>query len=196
MDDLTAPYRPATRADAWALADLVDFAGEGLPSYLWGKMAQDGESALDVGRRRAQREEGSFSYRNAVVADEGGSVVAALIGYRLPDRPEPIGPDMPSMFVPLQELENLACGTWYVNVLAAYPEHRNHGHGTRLLGIAETLMRSSGSKGLSIIVSDANRGACRLYERFGFERAATRAMVKEQWENAGENWLLMDRLGM
>jgi ribosomal protein S18 acetylase RimI-like enzyme len=96
----------------------------------------------------------------------------------------------------LQELENLACGTWYVNVLAAYPEHRNHGHGTRLLGIAETLMRSSGSKGLSIIVSDANRGACRLYERFGFERAATRAMVKEQWENAGENWLLMDRLGM
>jgi len=170
MTEFSVPYRRATQADASALADLVDFAGEGLPSYLWSKMAQDGESALDVGRRRAQREEGSFSYRNAVVADEGGSVVAALIGYKLPDRQEPIGPDMPAMFVPLQELENLACATWYVNVLAAYPEHRNHGHGTRLLGIAETLARSSGSRGLSIIVSDANRGACRLYERFGFMR--------------------------
>jgi hypothetical protein len=37
---------------------------------------------------------------------------------------------MPAMFVPLQELENLAPGTWYVNVLAAYPEHRSQGHGT------------------------------------------------------------------
>jgi ribosomal protein S18 acetylase RimI-like enzyme len=193
MVEFFSPYRRATQADSAALADLVDFAGEGLPSYLWSKMAQDGESAFDVGRRRARREEGSFSYRNAVVADEDGSVVAALIGYPLPDRPEPIGPDMPAMFVPLQELENLACGTWYVNVLAAYPEHRNHGHGTRLLKVAETLMRSSDSKGLSIIVSDANGGACRLYERFGFTRRATRPMVKEQWHNDGENWLLMVR---
>jgi ribosomal protein S18 acetylase RimI-like enzyme len=193
MAEFPVPYRRATQADAAALADLVDFAGEGLPSYLWSRMAQDGESAFEVGRRRARREEGSFSYRNAVVADEGGIVVAALIGYPLPDRPEPIGPDLPAMFVPLQELENLACGTWYVNVLATYPEHRNRGHGTRLLAIAETLMQSSGSTGLSIIVSDANRGACRLYERFGFKRRATRPMVKEQWQNGGENWLLMER---
>ena len=193
MADLAVPYRRAAQADASALADLVEFAGEGLPSYLWARMAQDGESALDVGRRRAQREEGSFSYRNAVVADEGGGVVAALIGYPLPDQPEPIGVDLPAMFVPMQELENLACGTWYVNVLATYPEHRNRGYGTRLLTIAEQLMQSSGSKGLSIIVSDANEGACRLYQRFGFQRSATRPIVKEQWINAGENWLLMIR---
>ena len=42
------------------------------------------------------------------------------------------------MFVPLQELENLAPGTWYVNVLAAYPEHRGQGYGTALLAVAET----------------------------------------------------------
>jgi ribosomal protein S18 acetylase RimI-like enzyme len=193
MTDFPNPYRRATQADAWALADLVDFAGEGLPSYLWARMAQDGESAFDIGRRRARREEGSFSYRNAVVADEGRGVVAALVGYPLPDKPEPIAADMPAMFVPLQQLENLACGTWYVNVLATYPEHRNRGHGTRLLTIAEKLMQSSGSKGLSVIVSDANERARRLYQRFGFQRSATRPMIKEQWVNAGENWLLMIR---
>ena len=32
-----------------------------------------------------------------------------------------------AMFVPLQELENLAPGTWYVNVLAVRPEFRGLG---------------------------------------------------------------------
>ena len=85
-------------------------------------MAEPGESAWDVGRRRAMRETGSFSYRNATVAEVDGRVIAGLIGYPLPDRPEPIDDDqMPPMFVPLQELENLAPGTWYVNVLATCP---------------------------------------------------------------------------
>jgi GNAT superfamily N-acetyltransferase len=70
-----------------------------------------------------------------VVLEEGGRVAACLIGYPLPDEPEPIDYErMPAMFVPLQELENLAPGTWYVNVLAAYPECRGQGYGTRLLG--------------------------------------------------------------
>ena len=133
---LEPPFRRATPDDAHALAELIDFAGEGMPSYLWARMAEPGEGVWDVGRRRARREEGSFSYRNAVVVEEDGRVVACLIGYPLPDEPEPIDHDrMPAMFVPLQELENLAPGTWYVNVLATYPEHRGQGYGTRLLGL-------------------------------------------------------------
>ena len=53
MIDLPAPYRQATQADAPALSDLVDFAGEGLPSYLWARLAQAGETSRDVGIRRA-----------------------------------------------------------------------------------------------------------------------------------------------
>jgi ribosomal protein S18 acetylase RimI-like enzyme len=189
---LGAPFRRATPDDAHALAELIDFAGEGMPSYLWAGMVEPGEGVWDVGRRRACREESGFSYRNAIVAEEDGHVVACLIGYSLPNEPEPIDHDrMPAMFVPLQELENLAPGTWYVNVLAAYPEHRGRGHRTRLLRLAEELATASGSKGLSIIVSDANRGARRLYERCGYRAAAERVMVKEEWENAGVNWMLL-----
>ena len=45
--------------------------------------------------------------------------------------------------------------------------------------------------GLSIIVSDGNAAARRLYERCGYRLAATRPMVKEGWESTGANWLLM-----
>jgi ribosomal protein S18 acetylase RimI-like enzyme len=98
---------------------------------------------------------------------------------------------MPAMFVPLQELENEASGTWYVNVLAAYPEDRGKGHGAALLAIAEKLATDSGRNGLSIIVSDANEGARRLYERCGYREVARRRKVKEDWETPGNHWVLL-----
>lgn len=193
MIDLPPPFRPATPADADALVDFVDFAGEGLASHIWARNVPVGETVRDVGRRRALREEGSFSYRNAVVADEGAGAIAALIGYPLPDEPEPIGPDFPPMFVPLQELENMACGTWYVNVIAAYPDHRGRGFGTRLIEIADGLSKEAGRRGLSLIVPDANEGARRLYARAEFREVASRPMVKEDWANPGSAWLLLLR---
>jgi len=186
------PFRHATPDDAAALAELVNIAGEGLPFYIWRGMAEPEEDPWLVGRRRAARESGGFSYRNAIVLEEGAKVVACLIGYRLSDSPEPIDyTSMPPMFVPLQELENLAPATWYVNVLACYPEHRGRGHGTRLLEVAERLARDTKCSGLSIIVSDANEGARRLYERQGYRPRARRQMVKEDWENPGRDWVLL-----
>lgn len=174
------------------MADLVNYAGEGLPVYLWERMAEPGQSAWEVGRQRAVRDTGSFSYRNTVVREADGRVVAALIGYPLPAEPDPaVYDDLPPMFVPLQQLEDLAAGTWYVNVLAAYPEYRGRGCGSGLLAIAERLAADTGCSGLSLIVSDANTGARRLYERCGYFERATRPMVKEDWDNAGGNWVLL-----
>lgn len=196
MTALAPPFRRARPEDDRALAELINFAGEGLPLYLWGNMAEPGENAWEVGRRRARREEGSFSYRNAVVLEADGAVAACLIGYPLPERPEPIDYDtMPAMFVPLQELENLAPGTWYVNVLAAYPAQRGRGHGTRLLSLAERLAAEAGARGLSIIVSEANTGARRLYETCGYRQIAVRPMVKEDWQNPAQNWVLLVKGG-
>jgi ribosomal protein S18 acetylase RimI-like enzyme len=192
MIELSPPFRYATPADAAAMAELVNMAGYGLPLYLWSRMAEPGEDAWEVGRRRAGRAEGSFSYRNAVMVEEGGEVVSCLTGYPLPDEPKPIDYDaMPAMFVPMQELENLAPRTWYVNVLATYPEHRGKGHGARLLAIAERLAADTDRDGLSIIVSDANAGGRRLYQRSGYREIAKRPMVRDGWENSGRNWVLL-----
>jgi ribosomal protein S18 acetylase RimI-like enzyme len=187
------PFRRATIADAPLLAELVNYAGEGMPLYLWGKLAEPGESAWDVGRRRAAREEGSFSYRNATMIEHDGQIAGCLIGYEISDEPAPIAEHMPPMFVGLQELENLAPGTWYVNVLAVQPAFRNQGLGTRLLARADETARALGKRGLSVIVSDDNAGARRLYERSGYAMRATRAMVKDDWQNDGESWVLLTK---
>jgi ribosomal protein S18 acetylase RimI-like enzyme len=191
MIRLAPPFRPATPQDAAAMAELVNFAGENLQIYLWSKMAEPGQSAWEVGRLRAQREQGAFSFRNTVLLEERGRVAGCLIGYPLPKQAEPIPPDLPAMFRPLQELENFVPGTWYVNVLALYPEFRGRGFGTGLLAIADRIAADLGLRGLSIIVSDANAAARRLYERCGYRQAATRPMVKEDWESSGGNWVLM-----
>ncbi len=193
MTELQPPFRRATPADAHALTELVNFASEGLAHYAWSKVAGAGGDPWAVGRERVARGAGSFSYRNAVVADEGGTISASLVGYPLPDRPEPIPDTMPAMFVPLQELENLAPGTWYVNVLAAYPAQRSQGRGSALLGVAERLAADCGCRGLSIIVSDTNAGARRLYERHGYREAARRTKLKEDWDNAGKEWVLLTK---
>jgi ribosomal protein S18 acetylase RimI-like enzyme len=185
--------RRATPQDDLPLAELVNFAGEGLPFYLWTKMAESGQDPWSVGTARARREEGSFSYRNATVIDEDRGVAACLIGYPLSEQPAAIDETtMPAMFVPLQQLENLVPGTWYVNVLASYPKWRNKGLGTILLKHAEKLAFAAGVKnGMSVIVADNNKAARRLYERMGYRKVAGRPMVKENWQSSGSAWILL-----
>ncbi|HEX5998398.1 MAG TPA: GNAT family N-acetyltransferase [Hyphomicrobiaceae bacterium] len=193
MADPASQFRPAVPADADALADLVDMASDGLASYLWSKVAPPGCDPWVIGRARATREPGGISYRNAVVVERAGRVVAGMIGHPLADTPEAWPPRLPAMVVPLQELEDQVPGTWSVNVLAAYPEHRGKGYGTALLGVAELLARATHRRGLSIIVADTNVGARRLYERCGFRIVAERRMVKEAWQHPGTSFVLMCR---
>ena len=191
--DLTSPFRRATREDAVLLAEFVNYAGEGVPLHVWGRMARPGEMAWDVGRRRASRDEGAFSYRNAAIIEDGSQAAGCLIGYGIPDNPEPVAPNTQAMFVPLQELENLAPSTWYINVLAVLPGHRGRGLGTKLLGLADRIARSLKKKGLSLIVSDANAGARRLYERCGFAEKASRPIIEDGWTHEGRNWVLLTK---
>ena len=185
--------RAATPDDATALAELFDLAGDGLPLHLWTRMAEPGEAALEVGRRRARRDAGAFSWRNASVIETEGGVAASLVGYALPETPEPPDPAIPPMFRPLDELERLAPGSWYVNALAVYPRWRGQGMGMRLLAHVGELATATGCRGTSIIVADTNEGALRLYERTGHVERARRAAVKVDWDGAVREWVLLVR---
>ena len=131
MDDLKA--RPATADDAEYLVDFVMMAGEGLPDLAWAEMAEPGESLRDVGLRRAARDEGSFSWVNATMFEKDGKVVGGLVGFQLPDVPFEIDADFPPAFKPLQELENMVCGSWYINILGVYDHLRGQGIGGAML---------------------------------------------------------------
>lgn len=187
--------RDARPDDAPALARLIDFAGEGIPAWLWSQSAAPGQTAEQVGCERAAREEGGFSYRNASVCVEpSGAVAGMLLSYRQPDPYDlPDLEELPAVVRPLVELEAAAPGTWYVNAVAAFPEFRGRGVGTRLMQLAESLARGAGAPGVSLIVAEENRGAKRLYDRLDY-RVTARAPVVP-WPGAvhGGDWLLMVR---
>lgn len=190
LDSPNIGVRPCSVLDASDMVQLINFAGEGLPLYYWGQLAGSGEDPWQVGRNRATRDEGSFSWRNAIVSCERDKVAALLMTYAIGSDPEEINPStMPAIFVPLQELENLAQETLYVNVLATYAEFRNRGHGARLLQHAEAC---ANGRRMSIIVTDANTNAMRLYAGFGFKPIAQRPIVKPKgWSCPGKNYVLM-----
>jgi ribosomal protein S18 acetylase RimI-like enzyme len=171
-------YRPARRTDAAALAMLVDIAGEGMPSYMWGGMKAPGQSLLEFGRSRAQRDTGGFSWRNGTVAEIDGEVAACLIDYALDD-PYDTGDldELPPFVRPLVQLEAKAPGSWYVNVLSAFPEFRGRGLGAHLLTRAEGRARQNKAQNLSLIVASENTGAVRLYVRTGYREVARAPLV-------------------
>ena len=185
--------RSARLEDADAIARLIDMAGHGLPFHLWAEAAEEGGSPLEVGRRRVEREEGKFSYRNAWVIEVAGAVAAGLIGYR---QPEPYSLDgiesFPPTVQPLVRLEAYAPGSWYVNVLAVLPEHRGKGLGSLLLADAERRAHEVGARSLSLIVASENPNALRLYEHVGYRALERRPVVGFPGFHGGD-WVLMTK---
>jgi ribosomal protein S18 acetylase RimI-like enzyme len=104
--------------------------------------------------------------------------------------PEPIDPDTPPIFVPLLELEALAPGSWYLNVLATYPDFRGKGLGAALLAHAESIARQAGRATISLIAEDTHHDALRLYRAKGFEEIARRPVVKGDWAVDATDWIL------
>ena len=95
------------------------------------------------------------------------------------------------MLRPWVELGNLAPSTRYVNSVAADPEHRGRGFGVRLLALAEDIARNQKLSAMSIIISSGNEGARRLYERTGYVETARRPIVKDGWDCASDEWVLL-----
>ena len=180
-----ATFRPATLADASALAVLVDIAGEGMPASFWNELKSPGQSALEFGRERARRDEGGFSWRHATVAEIGGEVAASLVGYRLDD--------LHAFVRPLVRLEARAPGSWYVNVLATFPEFRRRGIGVRLLAIAEEKAREQRARSLSVIVGSWNEPAARLYTSAGYAGLAREPAILFPGCPHQGDWVLMVR---
>ncbi|MEM9222951.1 MAG: GNAT family N-acetyltransferase [Pseudomonadota bacterium] len=183
------PLRLARPDDSPALAQLINFAAQGLPLYLWKTPGEPGE---DPWERGAKREAERASLGEITVIDKGHGVEASMTAYALREM-RPVTDEVSPILRVLKELENEAIGTWYINVLAAFPHARGKGYGARLIGHAEAVAADEGLRGVSIIVADANHGARRLYERLGYRETSRKPMVKNGWENPSTDWLLLEK---
>ena len=170
--------REATKADSRAIAELALMAGEGIPGYFWAGAAAPGEDILDVGARNASSDTENFSWRNTRLAVVDDGIAGMILAYRLPE-PEDADDvnDYPAFLRPLIELEQLVPGSFYINMLATYPEYRGLGIGTGLMGIVDAWAREAGCDLASIQVFEENAGALRLYRRLGYRERARRPAV-------------------
>ncbi len=185
--------RDAKAADAEHLVRFINMAADDLPLHFWRKSVGEAGDPWAYGRERAARDGGNFSYRNAWLAEVDGQVAACLLGYPAEDAPEAIDPDTPPIFVPLLELEALAPGAWYLNVLATYEAFRAKGCGSALLAHAEAVARAAGHKTISLIAADTHLDALRLYRAKGFCEVARRPVVRGDWQVDATEWILFTK---
>jgi ribosomal protein S18 acetylase RimI-like enzyme len=181
--------RKAQTSDTEHLVRFVNMASDNLSLHFWKRSVGPEGDPWAYGRERAARDAGNFSYSNAWLAEVDGEVAACLLGYPADD-PAPIAPETPPIFVPLLELEALAPGSWYLNVLATYEGHRGKGLGSALLAQAEDIARSGGHKSISLIAEDTHLDALRLYRAKGYQEVARRPVVKGDWQVDASEWIL------
>jgi len=182
--------RNARASDAAHLVRFINMAADDLPLHFWRKTVGPEGDPWALGQERAARETGNFSYRNAWLAESDGQVGACLLGYAAEPEPGPIDPDTPPIFVPLLELEALAPGSWYLNVLATDAAFRGKGLGSALLAHAETVAAAAGHRSISLIAADTHHEALRLYTAKGYRQIASRAVVKGDWQVDASEWRL------
>lgn len=184
--------RAARKDDAAHIAVLINMAGEHLPEYQWQQMSDGGQAPLAFGALRAARDEGEFSYANALVAENDGEIAGMLLGYRQPDPYDTGDLDAVSPILrPLIELESIAPGSWYVNAIATYEQFRGRGVGNALMDAAERRAQSKGARELSLIVASRNTGAYAMYRHRGYAESARLALVRYPKGPPGGDWVLM-----
>jgi ribosomal protein S18 acetylase RimI-like enzyme len=183
--------RAAKALDAADLVRFINLAADDLPLHVWRQSVGPEGDPWAYGMTRAARETGSFSYRNAWLAEVEGAVAACLLGYAADPAPSAIDPDTPAIFVPLLQLEALAAGSWYLNVLATYEGFRGKGLGGALLAKAEAIARLGGHRAISLIAANTHQDALRLYRAHGYQEVARRAVVKADWQVEAEDWVLL-----
>lgn len=180
-----ARIRPAIPADGRHLAELIELASGGISSWLWSQMAGPGESPMEVGARRAGREEGGFSYRHALVAEVEGRVAGMILAYRLPDAGEgeadPLAPDplagVPALLRPYIDLELQVPGSYYINAFALYEGYRGRGIGARLLQAVLAKAEEFGCRAVSVQTFSENTRAAAFYRRHGFRDRDSRPVI-------------------
>lgn len=182
----------AKKEHAAELAYLLNSAGEGIPKYLWSDMAEDDQDPMDVGRMRASREEGGFSYRNARVSVENDKVQGMVVSYKLPDpySLEDIN-EYPEVVKPLVILESQAPGSWYINAIATFEQYQGKGIAQKLLSEAEERAKSASTSSMSLIVASENIRAKTLYEHLGYKFVSSLPVVNYPGCLHGGEWLLM-----
>jgi ribosomal protein S18 acetylase RimI-like enzyme len=178
MEDVL--IRDAVVGDAPALAEVCVMAAHGVMELFYEGLVP-GKSVADcvVERRILVPESFASINRWRVAVDGSGAFLGAL--NCLPHQALMDSPDDPLLdetklrpIAGLLDLEASATESYYVNIIAVYPQYRGCGTGLALMREAERLARLENFRRVSLCTFDAADGPLAFYRRLGFEVQATR----------------------
>lgn len=159
-----------------------------------------GKSVIDcvMTRRILDRDSFATVKRWRVAMDGAGNFLGALnsmphkVLMNAPDDPlidkarlQPIGG--------LLELEENAGESYFVNIIAVYPQHRGSGAGYALMLEAERLARRQNFPRMSLCTFDGDPGLLKFYRRQGFAAKDSRPIGTYPAIGASGNFVLMTR---
>ena len=123
-------FRPANKDDCAIIATLYSISSDGVADYIWTKLAAPGEDIIEFGRKRYEREDSAFSYRNCTVVELAGKIIGMLVAF--PIHTDPSEQESDPVLAPYSKLEE--DNSYYVCGMALFPEYR--GRGTQLFSSA------------------------------------------------------------
>lgn len=159
-----------------------------------------GKSVIDcvVARRILDRDSFATFRRWRVATDASGNFLGALNS--LPHKALMAAPDDPLLgaarlrpIAGLLELEESAGESYYVNILAVFPQHRGSGAGYALMLEAERLARLQNFQRMSLCTFDGDAGLLKFYRRQGFVTKDSRPIGRHPAIGATGNFVLMTR---
>jgi ribosomal protein S18 acetylase RimI-like enzyme len=161
-------FRPASPADAYALAELSILAGDGMYEFLLEEMAPR-EMLAGLMARSMKQDAGGFSWRHCFVADDKGVVgmINAFPAAWLREEERDILPqDRVQILDPIDQAQDWE--SFLVNGVAVRPQYRRQGIGRRLIEMAIEQARAGGFAHLSANVWADNVAARALFESQNF----------------------------
>ncbi|MDO8353970.1 MAG: GNAT family N-acetyltransferase [Aestuariivirga sp.] len=191
--------RDAEAGDARALAEVCIMAGHGVMELFYEGLVP-GKSVIDcvIARRILDRDSFATFRRWRVATDASGHFLGALNS--LPHKALMNAPDDPLLdearlrpIAALLELEEIPVDSYYVNIIAVFPQHRRSGAGAALMRDAEQLARLKKFRRMSLCTIEDDPGLMGFYRGQGFETQARRAIAPHPAIGMSGHFALMTR---
>lgn len=172
--------RPATANDAAIIASIVAMAigdEQALKRYC-------GDDYLATLTAIAKAENTQYSWQNALVAEVGGQLAGAIVGYdgaQLAElREGTFSIIKSSCGITPSVADETEAGEFYLDSVGVLPEFRGIGIGRALIVALTDKARSEGHRRVGLIVDNDNPHAEALYASIGFQRIDKREFFGHQ----------------
>ena len=193
----TTVIRRATLTDALSCARLLSMASHGMAEAVFRDLIPGQTTEQIIADRRIKPEGKAASYRNWWVAEGShGEVAGGMNAYPLDGswqsaRDDLLTEERLRVLRPMIELDAEAAGSYFINILAVFPEYRHAGIARRLIELACNEARKAGMAAVSLATFEDDARLIDYYLGIGFRVAASRPLEPHECLLSAGNLVMM-----